>query len=73
MSKSAVFGLISGITVVILTLIVVALVNLPEAEGAGAQRIRRGSGCHGVPVAQDQGYEITRMVIRKVCESTSPE
>ena len=58
MAKSAVFGLASGLAVVVLTLIVVAVVNLPQASDAAA------SGdtplCH--EVVQDQGYGLVRSV-----------
>ena len=67
MSKSGIVGLMSGLTVVVLTMIVVALVNLPEAEGASAAGSASKAECHAVQISQDQGYEITRKVVRDVC------
>ena len=67
MSKSAVLGLISGLTVVVLTLIVVAVVNLPQAEGAVSSFRATGVRCAVSDVAQDQGYGVTRVVKQEVC------
>lgn len=67
MRKSAIVGLLSGLAVVILTLIAVGLVNLPDAEGAVATPLRGTDPCHAVEVAQDQGYAITRTVVRDIC------
>ena len=68
MSKSAAVGLLSGLSVVVLTLIIVGIVNLPEAEGAVNAPLRGTTACHQVQVAQDQGYELTGKVQRDVCD-----
>lgn len=67
MRKSAIVGLLSGLAVVILTLIAVGLVNLPDAAGAVATTLRGTDACHPVEVTQDQGYAISRTVVRDVC------
>lgn len=56
MAKSAVFGLASGVAVVVLTLIVVALVNLPQATDAAAT----GSVACRADAPADAGYGLTR-------------
>lgn len=71
MRKSAIVGLLSGLAVVILTLIAVGIVNLPEAEGAVGTKLRGTDECHAIEVAQDQGYAITRNVVHDVCNSAN--
>ena len=66
-SKPVVVGLISGLAVVVLTLLLVGIVNLPEAEGAVSTARR---ACHREQVAQDQGYGIARQVVRTVCDTS---
>ena len=73
MAKSAVFGLASGLAVVILTLIVVAVVNLPQASGAVSATRSSEARCGLADVTQDQGYGISRTVKREVCEALSTE
>jgi hypothetical protein len=68
MTKTAI-GLFSGIAIIILTLVVVALTNLPEAEGAVAPESATTAQCSLKPVVQDQGYGIGRTVQRRVCDS----
>lgn len=65
--KSAVLGLVSGLAVVVLTLIVVAVVNLPEASGAAPATRVKANRCGMADVAQDQGYGIVRTVNAPVC------
>ena len=67
MTKTAI-GLMSGIALVLLTLIAVAVTNLPQAEGAVADHTV-AENCPLKQVAQDQGYGIARTVTRPVCES----
>ena len=69
MTKTAV-GLFSGIVVSVLTLVVVALTNLPQAEGAVAPESATTAECALKPVVQEQGYGIGRTVQRRVCDST---
>jgi hypothetical protein len=70
MTKTAI-GLFSGIAVIVLTLIVVALTNLPEAEGAVPPESATTAQCALKPVVQDQGYGIGRTIQRRVCESAA--
>ena len=67
MAKSAIFGLASGVAVVILTLIVVAVVNLPQASDAAAS----GDSPRCVEVAQDQGYGLVRPAKHESCLARS--
>ena len=68
MTKTA-FGLASGVALVVVTLIAVALANLPAAEGATSAEPNAAANCPLTQVAQDQGYGITRTVARRVCGS----
>ena len=70
MAKSAVYGLISGLAVVVLTLIVVAVVNLPQAAAVSAPR-NPSVHCSLADVTQDQGYGLSRTVKRQVCSAAS--
>lgn len=65
MAKSAIFGLASGLAVVVLTLIVVAVVNLPQASDAAAS----GDAPRCQEAVQDQGYGLVRPVRREGCQS----
>ena len=68
MDKSAFVGLMSGLAVVVITLIMVGVVNMPQAE-AVPSRLHGMAACRQVQVAQDTGYEISRRVDRQVCEA----
>ncbi len=68
MSKPALVGLVSGLVAVVLTLIVIGIVNMPEAEGADSAKLRGTAQCHEVQVPQDPGYGWTRKVARDVCD-----
>ena len=68
MSKSFALPLWAGLAIIVLTLIVVGIVNLPKAEGADAAKLRGTGECHRVQVALDQGYGITRKVDRNICD-----
>ena len=70
MTKTAI-GLFSGIAIIVLTLVVVALTNLPQAEGAVAPESATTAECALKPVVQDQGYGIGRTVQRRVCDSAA--
>ncbi len=67
MAKSAIFGLASGLAVVVLTLIVVAVVNLPQASDAEAS----GGRSRCADIVQDQGYGLVRPVKHESCQATS--
>lgn len=67
MAKSAAFGLASGLAVVVLTLIIVGVVNLPQASGASETREAQIS-CVPDAVALDQGYGIARKDHRDACQ-----
>jgi hypothetical protein len=69
MSKSALVGLVSGLVVVVVTLIVIGIANMPEAEGADSPKLRGTAECHQIQVPQDPGYGWTRKVARDVCDS----
>lgn len=68
--KTAAFGLASGLTLVILTLVGVALLNMPKAEGAVAASRFGIARCPVVAVAQDQGYGLAKTAYRHFCSST---
>ena len=63
-----VFGLASGVALIVVTLIVVALANVPEGA-ISAERNPAAANCPLTQVAQDQGYGLTRTVARRVCPS----
>jgi preprotein translocase subunit SecG len=65
MAKSAVFGLASGLAVVVLTLIVVALVNLPQSSDAAATFGSKAGRC--VEATQDPGYGLSRAARSESC------
>lgn len=65
MAKSAIFGLASGLAVVVLTLIVVAVVNLPQASDAEAS----GGTMRCREIAQDQGYGLVRTTKPGACQA----
>ncbi len=67
MAKSAVYGLVSGLAVVVLTLIVVAVVNLPQASAVSLRD--GGAHCGVAEVVQDQGYGISRTIEKQVCST----
>ena len=67
MAKSAIFGLASGLAVVVLTLIVVAVVNLPQASDAAAS----GGAARCVEAVQDQGYGLVRPSAHEGCQATA--
>lgn len=64
-SRMAVLGLSSGIFLVIATLIAVALLA-PRSAGAAAAEGSAGS-CPLAEVWLDQGYGVSRPVLRPVC------
>lgn len=72
MAKSAVFGLASGLAVVILTLIVVAVVNLPQASGASASRDAEVR-CVPDDSVMEQGYGIGRKAHHEACRSVASD
>jgi hypothetical protein len=72
MAKSAAFGLASGLAVVILTLIVVAVVNLPQASGASATRDAQVR-CIPDGAVADQGYGIARTAHHEACRKVSED
>ncbi|MDX7950772.1 hypothetical protein P7D22_06215 [Lichenihabitans sp. Uapishka_5] len=65
MAKSAIYGLASGLAVVVLTMIVVAVVNLPQASDAAT------SGTTCTEMAQDQGYGLVRPARHEGCQATA--
>lgn len=67
MAKSAVFGLASGLAVVVLTMIVVAVVNLPQASDAAAS----GDAPQCREIVQDQGYGLVRSVKHEGCQTAA--
>jgi hypothetical protein len=69
MAKSAVFGLASGLAVVVLTLIVVGLVNLPQASDAAATLQSKDARC--VEAVQDLGYGLARATKPDSCSAVS--
>jgi hypothetical protein len=69
MAKSAVFGLASGLAVVVLTLIVVALVNLPQSTDAAATMRSGNASC--AEAAQDLGYGLSRPAKHDACSAVA--
>ena len=67
MAKSAIYGLASGLAVVVLTLIVVAVVNLPQASDAAAS----GGTAQCAEAVQDQGYGLVRPARHEGCQATA--
>lgn len=58
MNRSALVGLLSGVFLVVVTLIGVAMLNMPQAAGA-APSVRRGPpACTTGHKAAEQGYGI---------------
>lgn len=51
MQQKALYGLVSGVALVVATLIGVAVLNMPQAESASAP-----SPCQHGPALSDQGY-----------------
>lgn len=69
MRKSAALGLLSGLALVVLTLVAVGIVNLRQSGQAVSAELQATAGCRQGHVAQDQGYALTLEVDRSVCDS----
>lgn len=69
MCKSAALGLLSGLALVVLTLIAVGIVNLRQSGQAVSAELQATTGCRQGQVVQDQGYGLTRGVDRSICGS----
>ena len=58
MNRSALVGLLSGVFLVIVTLIGVAMLNMPQAAGASPSLRREPPACATVHKGAEQGYGI---------------
>lgn len=58
MNRSALVGLLSGVFLVVVTLIGVAVLNMPQAAGASPSKARDPAACATGHRAAEQGYGI---------------
>lgn len=58
MNRSALVGLLSGVFLVVVTLIGVAVLNMPQAAGASPSARRDSPGCAAEHRTAEQGYGI---------------
>lgn len=71
MNRTAVLGLSSGIVFVIANLVAVAFLNMPRAADAAVVQ-EALVACPLVETALDQGYGVTRTVLRPHCVAQVP-
>ena len=68
MSRTAVFGVSSGIILIVATLVGIALMNVPESAGAAVKGDAL-SACPPAEVSLDQGYGVNRVVQGQACSA----
>ncbi len=62
MHNKAICGLLSGVVLVVVTLIGVAMLNMPSAESAAARIGARTAACQRDRPRAEQGYGVTQPI-----------